>query len=206
MKKLILWWQLKKSGMHPDEYRELDAVARQLKLQDVHLSREAKDDIAEQIGFKPVHIKLRHHVQFASGFALFALLVVAAQFSHSGSPLYALKRGTQNVRAVVQPSYKQELEQERAEEEQVETENDSGDNSGRGSDDSTTSSDGSDRQSDNRHHRRSRDSRQRDREDSSGSGSSNESDGSDDSSSSGSSSGGSSGGSYDDEWWKSDDH
>lgn len=113
-----LWWQLKRDGMSDNQYNELDGVARQLKLTDVHLSREAKDAIAEQIGFKPVHTHTRTMALAGALGVLLLTVTSAAQFTHRGSPLYSLKRGTQNVRAIVQPSYKQELDQERAQEEQ----------------------------------------------------------------------------------------
>ncbi len=182
---ILLWWQLKRNGMPDSQFRDLNAVAHQLKPLDVHLSREAKDAIAEQIGFKPVHVKTRRRMEMAGAFTILLFLTVAAQFANPGSPLYALKRGTQNVRAIVQPSYKQELEQEREQErEENRTEERANDDRQRGDDDSrgsngdsdSDSSDGSDSNSRDEsgdddsssgNHRRGDDSRKSD--DSSGS-------------------------------------
>ncbi len=143
MKQLRLWWQLKRAGASKQERAELLRVARELNMGDVHLSREAKDGIAEQIGFKPMHVKARRRVGFAGAFALFLVLVVASVFAQPGSPLYALKRGIEDVRALVQPGYKQELEKERELEQERINHDSNDDRTGnddrRGSDDTSTS-------------------------------------------------------------------
>ncbi len=46
---------------------------------------------------------------FAGAFGLFIALVIGAQFSSPSSPLYAIKVGTEQIRALIQPEYKDSL-------------------------------------------------------------------------------------------------
>lgn len=117
MRNIRLWWQLKRSGTSRADRAAMMAVAKKLQHDNTHLSRHAKDAIAEQIGFKPVHVRFHHRLQTAGAAVAFVAVIIVAQFAHPGSPLYALKRGTQHVRAIIQPSYKHELEQEQEQQE-----------------------------------------------------------------------------------------
>jgi len=55
-------------------------------------------------------------VSLGSAFAVFLVMVFAAQFALPGSPLYGIKRGTEYIRALIQPSYKEDLVEVRKQE------------------------------------------------------------------------------------------
>lgn len=113
IRKWFLKSQLKKAGAQPAELDELAAVTRQLEDAVPRLEHNRKDDIARQIGFKPVHVKRQRAVALSGAFAVFVIVVLLAQLARPGTPLYAVKRGTEEVRIKVQPGYQEDVVERR---------------------------------------------------------------------------------------------
>lgn len=114
MKKLKLKRELRQIGASPSEAADLARLAGQLggvKLRG--LSAGTRDEIARIPG-KRVHY---FHIpaRYAMGGALAAVIVLVgvAQTAKPGSALYNVKRGTEEVRAIVQPGYVDTLVEER---------------------------------------------------------------------------------------------
>lgn len=132
MKNTRLQNQLRRSGATKQESLELASVASRLHGSVPHLSATAKDQIAQQIGIRLVPVYKRPRFALAGAFVGLLILSIAAQFAQPGSPLYALKRVTQEVRVILQPSYKEDLRKEREVEQSGSTDDQ------RRSDDTTT--------------------------------------------------------------------
>lgn len=105
MKKLILQWQLRMQGASAAEAKRMAHVAKAVGKDAPALSAEAKKRIAEDIGFSARKPIVTPRLAFASAFALLIVLVVVAQAAKPGQVLYSVKRGTEHVRAIVQPGY-----------------------------------------------------------------------------------------------------
>lgn len=118
MNKFWLKRQLRKQATDTEETQALADIATQLTGAAPNLSNDAKAHIAADIGFKP---RATQHVwRYATGGAFMALLILVfvAQSAQPGSVLYALKRGSEEVRVLVQPGFTREDVQRRREEEQ----------------------------------------------------------------------------------------
>jgi hypothetical protein len=72
------------------------------------LSAEAKSRIADEIGLKPRMLFVTPRLALASVAILFVAILVLAQYAKPGQTLYSLKRGTQQVRVIVQPGFNQD--------------------------------------------------------------------------------------------------
>ena len=116
MKNIRLNRQLRKAGATRQEARELSAITSDLRNSVPHLDASVKQQIAQQIGLRqrPIYAKPRFAV--AGALAAIVILSIAAQFAQPGSPLYALKRATEEVRVIIQPSFKAEIQQRRHDE------------------------------------------------------------------------------------------
>ncbi len=118
MRNIFLKWQLRRSGAKTEEAKELVKIASQLKDTVPHLDRQAKKAIAHDVGFK-AH-RTSNRLRYATAFGLSLLLVVLtviAQSAQPGSLLYALKRGSEEVRVIVQPGFDEDdLEKRRRDE------------------------------------------------------------------------------------------
>jgi len=144
MKNIRLNRQLRKAGATRQEARQLSAITSDLRDAVPHLDASVKHQIAQDIGLRqrPIYAKPRFAV--AGAFAAIVILSIAAQFAQPGSPLYALKRATEEVRVIIQPSFKAEVQQRRHDEQQkIEDNQNDGinrgeDNSGSGSSSSGT--------------------------------------------------------------------
>jgi hypothetical protein len=118
VKQFRLRHELRVAGASRQEARELAQFVRSLPTDRPMLSRERKNAIAADIGFKMPSPLSRHRMVLASGFATLLLISAAAlaQAALPGTKLYALKRGTENVRVLVQPGYRQEVVERRKDE------------------------------------------------------------------------------------------
>ncbi len=120
MKNIILKQQLRKAGATSQEARNLTAITDGLRDSIPHLEPSAKQRIAQEIGIGQRPLYARPRFVSAGAFATVALVCIVAQFAQPGSPLYALKRATEEVRVIVQPSFKAELQQRRQDEQKIE--------------------------------------------------------------------------------------
>ncbi|MEP7205009.1 MAG: hypothetical protein ABI716_02355 [Candidatus Saccharibacteria bacterium] len=148
MKRIKLIRQLRQAGASRQEARQLSALTSELRHVLPHLDGSAKQQIAHQIGLHRTPLYAKPRFALVGATAAIIILSIAVQFAQPGSPLYALKRATEEVRVILQPSFKEELQHQRqAEQRQIDDQqrsNDqqrsggtpsdgSGDSSGRGS-------------------------------------------------------------------------
>lgn len=99
----------RKSDLKQEEVDKLLNVIDALKNSPLPtLSDKTRHKIAEIPG-KKHKAPFITFVSLGSAFAVLLVLVVAAQFAVPGSPLYGIKRGTEYIRALIQPSYKDSL-------------------------------------------------------------------------------------------------
>ena len=147
MKNIILKRQLRKAGATRQEARELSDISNDLRSSVPHLGTSVKHQIAQDIGLRQRPIYAKPRFALAGAFAVIVMLSVAAQFAQPSSPLYALKRATEEVRVILQPSFKDELQHRRQDEQRKADEqqriedtrtNGSDDNSGSGSSSGST--------------------------------------------------------------------
>ncbi len=117
MKNKILRWQLRRQGTSPKEADSLAKLAQALSVSLPELHPETKKQIAEDLGFKPRYPIIKPKFAIAGTAAAFVVLVVISQSAQPGSTLYALKRGSEQVRTVVQPGFNQEDLDKRREDE-----------------------------------------------------------------------------------------
>ena len=85
-------------------------IFRRKHLNAVSFDKKAKAQIAEQLG---IGKEYRHQeslifAKFASVFAIAGIIVIA-QWAKPGQTLYTVKQGTDEVRSVVQPGFRKEL-------------------------------------------------------------------------------------------------
>lgn len=116
MKNIRLNRQLRKAGATRQEARELSGMTNDLRDSVPHLDVSIKRHIGQQIGLRQTPHYARPRFALAGAFAALIILSIAAQFAQPGSPLYALKRATQEVRVILQPSFKDELQHQREDE------------------------------------------------------------------------------------------
>lgn len=111
MSDLKLRAELHEQASRPEIADDLAELAAKMSASDVpHLSKRAKKAIASHIGIARQPLWRRPSVLALSGsFAAIVLLVVIAQSAQPGSVLYALKRGTENARATVDPGFKKSI-------------------------------------------------------------------------------------------------
>lgn len=130
MKNIFLKRQLERQGASTKDATELAGVSDELKDVIPNLDPKAKKQIAQEIGFKPVRVS--NSFRWATGGAFVSLLalVVVAQSAQPGSVLYALKRGTEEVRVIVQPGFDEEDLKQRRQDEQKKDDNKSEDQQG----------------------------------------------------------------------------
>ncbi len=144
MKNIRLNRQLRKAGATRQEARDLSAVTSDLRDSVPHLDTSVKHQIAQDIGLRQRPIYAKPRFALAGALAAIVILSIAAQFAQPGSPLYALKRATEEVRVIIQPSFKAEIQHRRQDEQQkIEDNRNDGinrgeDNSGSGSSSSGT--------------------------------------------------------------------
>lgn len=119
MKNLLLRRQLRRQGATSQDAKLLSSIADTLSvITPSGLSSSAKKQIAADLGFTSRRHIATPKLAFASLAAVFAILIVLAQGAQPGSVLYALKRGSEEVRTVVQPGFNQEDLQQRRDDEQ----------------------------------------------------------------------------------------
>lgn len=106
--RLRLRRQLRRAGAESDEARDLTALTSRL-TDGLHgLDAGRKGAIAREVGFKPAHVQRQRRVALAGAFAVCLITVLLSQAANPGSTLYAVKRGTEEVRARVQPGFDRE--------------------------------------------------------------------------------------------------
>lgn len=117
MKNYFTKRQLLHQGASPEDANELARIAKDLRGSVPGLNPDVKKQIAQDIGFKPA--KNTTNLRFATAGAFVALVVlsVVAQSAQPGSVLYALKRGTEEVRVILQPGFDEDDIQQRREDE-----------------------------------------------------------------------------------------
>ena len=111
--------QLKDMGSSKDESRRLADLANELNSITPPLGKATKNRIANEIGFKPTNTIPKLRLSLAGAMAIFVMLIVLAQSATPGSVLYALKRGSEEVRVLVQPGFDDSDIQQRRDEEKV---------------------------------------------------------------------------------------
>lgn len=111
MKNYVLKQQLRKAGATSQEARNLTAVTDDLRGSIPHLDASAKQRIAQEIGLDQRPVYARPRFAFAGSLVALIVVCIIAQFAQPGSPLYAIKRATEEMRVIVQPSFKAELQQ-----------------------------------------------------------------------------------------------
>lgn len=77
------------------------------------LPDDVRDEIARIPGKRTRYVHVPARYAFVGAFAVVVMLVGVAQSTQPGSPLYKVKRGTESVRAFVQPSYVETMTEER---------------------------------------------------------------------------------------------
>lgn len=105
MKRLLLWKQLFKQGAKAREARGLSDVSKGLSKNSPSLSGDKKKEIAQEIGFDLPKVGSYGRVATAGASFGFVILIIAAQFAHPSSPLYAIKQGTDEIRSIIQPGF-----------------------------------------------------------------------------------------------------
>ncbi len=104
VKRLVLERQLRRQRVKREDVPELLGVAEQLNATELPvLSRAARQRI-EQATVRPSKAPLVAKWSLAGAFAAVAVVVTTAQFSSPGSPLYAVKRATNDIQAFFQPT------------------------------------------------------------------------------------------------------
>jgi hypothetical protein len=120
MSKRKLLNQLRESGASKKEAAELAGIAAILtkNAPSSSLSNIQKKQIAKDIGFGRERFTFRTFAlaAYAVVAAFLIVPVVVAQFSLPGDPLYFVKRGTEAVRSVIQPSFADKASERRKEE------------------------------------------------------------------------------------------
>ena len=116
MKNFKLSRQLRQAGATSLEARDLAALTTGLNDAVPHLDASVKRQIAQDIGLHQRPVYARPKFALAGAFVALIVLSVLAQFAQPGSPLYALKRATDEVRVILQPSIKADLEHQRQDE------------------------------------------------------------------------------------------
>ena len=92
MKDIRLTWQLRKQVGSRQEADDLAALAGELRRTSLpHLSKEAKNNIAEQLGIHPQHYRIERRLRLATGFAALLVFVVLIQIAPPQSHLYGVK-------------------------------------------------------------------------------------------------------------------
>ncbi len=126
MKDLLLKLELRRNGATAADADAMARIATSIGHDVPGLSSEAKKRIADEIGFvSRKQFVTAPRLVFASVAVLFMVLVLLAQSSKPGQILYGLKRGSDQVRVIVQPGFKQTDLQERRAAEQVKVGDDS---------------------------------------------------------------------------------
>ena len=106
MKKFWLKKELLQSRIKPSEVDELMAIADQLgRVEQPKLSHAARQRI-EAATHRPSKAPRIAAWSAAGAFATITLVVISAQFAPENSPLYAIKRGTDDIRAFFAPQAK----------------------------------------------------------------------------------------------------
>lgn len=118
MNKFNLKRQFKQAGSSKTEADSLSKLADNISNVLPSLDPQIKQEIAQQIGFKPVRNIPKLRLGLAGATAVFAILIVSAQSALPGSVLYALKRGSEEIRVIVQPGFNQDDLNKRREDEQ----------------------------------------------------------------------------------------
>lgn len=136
MKNFNLQRQLKSQGASSKDAKALSGVAKNIGNAELPgLSPEAKKRIAAEIGIgsSPFAFFTIPRLAIGGALALIALLIGFSQVALPGSPLYSIKRGTEEVRLLLQPGFtQQDVEDRRADEQRRldsnrSTDDDSGD-------------------------------------------------------------------------------
>ena len=109
IKQALLRRELRKGGAHGDA-RDLAALTAYMSAGIPSLSRRTKREIAEQLGLQRPHRSWVRGMEFGSAFAACLVLVLLfSQMAIPGSPLYAIKRVSEDARLKVQPSFMYEI-------------------------------------------------------------------------------------------------
>lgn len=120
MKKLLLKLQLRTTGANAAEADAMARIAAAIGSDVPGLSGAAKQRIADEIGFSTKKTLITApRLVFASIAIIFVALLLLAQSAKPGQILYGLKRGSEQVRVIVQPGFNQTDLQERRAAEQV---------------------------------------------------------------------------------------
>jgi len=107
MKKYILKKQLKEEVLSDRELAELLAIVEELETVPLAtLSNKTKLKI-KVIAGEPSKVPRITFWSLAGSFSVFVVLLVAAQYATPGTPLYGIKQGSDYIRALIQPSYKE---------------------------------------------------------------------------------------------------
>lgn len=115
MKRLALYWQLRRAGVAHTEARDLARLAATIPAVPA-LSSTAKQRIAEELGIAPV--RFIHPIRYATagGLLVLAALVGVSQSAQPSTPvLYTIKRGSEEVRVLLQPGFDRADVQQRRE-------------------------------------------------------------------------------------------
>ncbi len=121
MKYFNLKRQLKSQGASAKDAKALSGVAKNVSKAELPgLSPEAKKRIAAEIGIEssPLGFFTVPRLAIGGALAIFALLIGFSQAALPGSPLYSLKRGTEEVRLLLQPGFNQQDVEDRRSDEQ----------------------------------------------------------------------------------------
>jgi uncharacterized membrane protein YgcG len=120
VKNLLLKLELRRNGATAADADTMARIADSIGRDVPGLSNDAKQRIADEIGFSAKKsFVTAPRLVFASFAVLFIALVVLAQSAKPGQILYGLKRGSDQVRVIVQPGFKQTDLQERRAAEQI---------------------------------------------------------------------------------------
>lgn len=124
MKNIILRWQLRQQGASAKDAKALSSVAKNVGRADSPgLSSDAKKRIAAEIGIaNRWQFVTIPRLAIGGALALFAVVVAFSQSALPGTPLYSIKRGSEQVRLLVQPGFNQQDIQQRRESEQQKVE------------------------------------------------------------------------------------
>lgn len=100
------------------EAEDLERFARALATADLpHLPKESKRAIAEEIGFaRPPLWRRPLTLSLSGSFVVVLILTIIAQSAQPGSVLYALKRGSERARVLVDPDFERTIIERRKDE------------------------------------------------------------------------------------------